>query len=75
MIMMTLSYPQVVLSAMERSCIPPESAPAQSRTASETIPTSRIETVVRAKEAAKKVILASDWLTKTLSSDWSRQIM
>ena len=48
---------------MERSCIPPESAPAQSRTAPEAIPTSRIENVVRAKEMAKKVIHASDWLT------------
>ena len=35
---------------MERSCIPPDSAP-QSRTASE-IPTSKIEAVTRAKEVA-----------------------
>ena len=47
---MITSY-QVVLSAMERSCIPPDSAPL-SRTASEVIPTSKIEAVARAKEVA-----------------------
>ena len=63
------SCPQVVLSAMESSCLLPDSAPVQSRTAPEISQTSRIETVTRAKEVAtswskeatKKVTLASDY--------------
>ena len=51
-IVMMSSYPQVVLSAMESSCLPPEPAPAQSRTDPEISQTSRIETVTRAKEVA-----------------------